>query len=126
MEYHKDERLFHNVYYLTEFCSTAFSFYSSVNQRKLLAVHEYFVGETLPAHLSPFVSTERRVGDYVPPEERRLLGLDQEEEEEEQQQEEDEEEGETSFAATWSDSIECDSTDSLPSLLAHCCPTISL
>merc|ERR1711983_440750 len=31
------------------------------------------VGETLPPHLSPFVSEmERRVGDYVPPEQKAL------------------------------------------------------
>jgi hypothetical protein len=47
------------------------------------------LGETLPPHLSPFVG-ERRVGDYIPPEEKQLDTstttdnmLDQEEEEEE-------------------------------------------
>ncbi len=55
-----------------------------------------FVGETLPPHLSPFVG-ERRVGDYIPPEEKQLTGdLDtslpslQEEEEDEEEEEEDE------------------------------------
>ncbi len=63
-------------------------------------------GETLPPHLSPFVG-ERRVGDYIPPEERQLTAtgdtpdvaaLEQEEEEEEEEEsemsEEEQEEGE--------------------------------
>lgn len=33
-------------------------------------VHKYFLGETLPPHLSPFVEDIRRVGDYIPPEEK--------------------------------------------------------
>merc|ERR1712083_220291 len=33
---------------------------------------EYALGETLPPHLSPFIA-ERRVGDYVPPEEKKLV-----------------------------------------------------
>jgi pescadillo protein len=50
-------------------------------------------GETLPPHLSPFVG-ERRVGDYIPPEERQLTAdtpdvaaLEQEEQEEEEEEE---------------------------------------
>merc|ERR1712083_643831 len=49
--------------------------------------------------LSPFISEERRVGDYVPPEEKEMLGLnakkdvlDQEKEEESEEEEEDEQE----------------------------------
>ncbi len=62
-------------------------------------------GETLPPHLSPFVG-ERRVGDYIPPEERQLTAtadtpdvaaLEQEvEEDEEEEEEEDEDESEMS------------------------------
>merc|ERR1712083_350895 len=51
--------------------------------------------------LSPFISEERRVGDYVPPEEKEMLGLnakkdvlDQEKEEESEEEEEDVEETE--------------------------------
>ncbi len=56
-------------------------------------------GETLPPHLSPFVG-ERRVGDYIPPEERQLTAtadtpdvaaLEQEEEEEEEEEEDESE-----------------------------------
>merc|ERR1711981_1306255 len=47
----------------------------SINRRELLPVNKYFVGEPLPPHLSPFISEERRIGDYMPPEEKELLGL---------------------------------------------------
>merc|ERR1712001_759703 len=73
--------------------------FDSINDRDMLAVHKYFVGEPLPPHLSPFISEERRVGDYVPPEEKEMLGLnakkdvlDQEKEEESEEEEEDEQE----------------------------------
>ena len=49
--------------------------FDSINRRELLPVHKYFVGEPLPPHLSPFISEERRIGDYMPPEEKELLGL---------------------------------------------------
>ena len=49
--------------------------FDSINRRELLPVHKYFVGEALPPHLSPFVSEDRRVGDYIPPEEKEMLGL---------------------------------------------------
>lgn len=83
--------------------------FDSINQKKLLPSHLYFIGEPLPAHLSPFV-VERRVGAYLPPEEKKLLGLedsnenkeegnddnsaeeDEEEEEEDMDEDEDEEE----------------------------------
>jgi len=75
--------------------------FDSINHRDMLAVHKYFVGEPLPPHLSPFISEERRVGDYVPPEEKEMLGLnakkdvlDQEKEEESEEEEEDEQEDE--------------------------------
>ena len=60
------------------------------------------MGEILPPHLSPFVDvSSRRIGDYIPPEEKRLLGMEdeaakrdkdkaKEEEEEEDSEEEDE------------------------------------
>ena len=73
-------------------------------QRKLLPESEYFVGEVLPPHLSPFVdASSRRIGDYIPPEEKKMLGLEdeaaaaekraraKEEEEEEEEEESDEE-----------------------------------
>ena len=52
------------------------------------------MGETLPPHLSPFIA-ERRVGDYVPPEQKKLeegVKEDGEEEEEEEENEEEEDE----------------------------------
>ncbi|KAJ2028105.1 mRNA-binding ribosome synthesis protein nop7 [Coemansia sp. S610] len=38
--------------------------YDSINARRLLDVDDYLIGQTLPAHLSPFVEYEE--GDYVP------------------------------------------------------------
>merc|ERR1712198_460029 len=57
---------------------------------------DYALGETLPPHLSPFVSErERRVGDYVPPEQKALedgkVPEEQEDEDDEESEEEDEE-----------------------------------
>merc|ERR1712080_759163 len=80
------------------------------NRRQALPVHNYFVGEALPPHLSPFISEDRRIGDYIPPEEKEMLGLlekkevlekekDAEEESEEESEggsEEEEEHGEES------------------------------
>lgn len=72
--------------------------FDSVNRRQLLPTHTYFLGEPLPPHLSPFISEERRIGDYIPPEEKQVLGLEnpkeskEEEEEEEDVEEESEEE----------------------------------
>ncbi|EDO31954.1 predicted protein [Nematostella vectensis] len=43
----------------------------SINQGKLLPVEEYFPGEELPPHLSPFVKEEE--GDYVPPERKAIM-----------------------------------------------------
>lgn len=45
--------------------------YDCVNFRKLLPVEDYFVGATLPPHISPFVT--ERFGDYIPPEKQMLL-----------------------------------------------------
>merc|ERR1712039_96702 len=73
--------------------------FDSINQRKLLPESEYFVGEVLPPHLSPFVdASSRRIGDYIPPEEKKLLGMEDESaeknkaESEEEESEEDEDE----------------------------------
>merc|ERR1712025_1441376 len=47
--------------------------FDSINRREKCREKDYVLGETLPPHLSPFVSErERRVGDYVPPEQRAL------------------------------------------------------
>jgi len=71
--------------------------FDSINQRKKLNEKDYALGETLPPHLSPFI-VERRVGDYVPPEEKALREAEekgeQKKEEKETQEEEEEEEGE--------------------------------
>ena len=75
--------------------------FDNINRRELLPVHKYFVGEPLPPHLSPFISEERRVGDYMPPEEKELLGLiekkkdeDEAENEEKSDEEDDDDDGE--------------------------------
>jgi len=47
--------------------------FDSINRREKCREKDFALGETLPAHLSPFVSDrERRVGDYVPPEQKAL------------------------------------------------------
>merc|ERR1719481_832991 len=43
--------------------------FDSLNKRLRCKEADYALGETLPPHLSPFIG-ERRVGDYVPPEEK--------------------------------------------------------
>ena len=74
--------------------------FDSINKRQLLDVHPYFAGEMLPPHLSPFMD-DRRIGDYVPPEEKaeadgvtlqKDKAEEQEDAEEESEEEEDEEE----------------------------------
>jgi len=69
--------------------------YDCVNFRKLLPVEDYFVGATLPPHISPFVT--ERFGDYIPPEKQMLLAQERgetletdKEEEKEEEEEEDE------------------------------------
>ncbi|XP_051777435.1 pescadillo [Erpetoichthys calabaricus] len=47
--------------------------YDSVNARLLLPVEDYFLGVTLPPHLSPFV--EEKEGDYIPPEKLKIMAL---------------------------------------------------
>uniref|UniRef100_A0A3Q3F964 Pescadillo homolog n=1 Tax=Labrus bergylta TaxID=56723 RepID=A0A3Q3F964_9LABR len=72
--------------------------YDCVNAKILLPVEDYFLGVTLPPHLSPFV--EEKDGDYVPPEKLKIMACSeeknlvrkQEEEEEEEDDEDDEEE----------------------------------
>uniref|UniRef100_A0A3B3B9Z8 Pescadillo homolog n=1 Tax=Oryzias melastigma TaxID=30732 RepID=A0A3B3B9Z8_ORYME len=72
--------------------------YDCVNAKVLLPVEDYFLGVTLPPHLSPFV--EEKDGDYVPPEKLKIMALqrgerpEDEEEEEEDDEEDDEEENE--------------------------------
>jgi len=55
--------------------------FDSINHKKLLPVHKYFLGEVLPPHLSPFMKEESRIGDYMPPEEKKLRGLMNEDDE---------------------------------------------
>ncbi|XP_070821365.1 pescadillo [Chaetodon trifascialis] len=72
--------------------------YDCVNAKIILPVEDYFLGVTLPPHLSPFV--EEKEGDYVPPEKLKIMALqrgerpahEQEEEEEEEEGEDEEEE----------------------------------
>ena len=70
--------------------------FDSINRRELLEQHKYFVGEPLPPHLSPFISEERRIGDYMPPEEKELLGLIEKQQQKEAAEDEDVEEEEES------------------------------
>ncbi|XP_065822101.1 pescadillo [Labrus bergylta] len=72
--------------------------YDCVNAKILLPVEDYFLGVTLPPHLSPFV--EEKDGDYVPPEKLKIMALQRgekpanDEEEEEEEEEEDDEDDE--------------------------------
>lgn len=69
--------------------------FDSINRRERCGEADFALGETLPPHLSPFLA-ERRIGDYVPPEQRVLeegaKEGDKEEEEEEDEEEDDEDE----------------------------------
>lgn len=71
--------------------------FDCVNAKMRLPVEDYFLGVTLPPHLSPFV--EEKDGDYVPPEKLKLMALQRgerpvQEQEEEEEDEEDEDEDE--------------------------------
>ncbi|XP_014883100.1 pescadillo isoform X1 [Poecilia latipinna] len=73
--------------------------YDCVNTKMRLPVEDYFLGVTLPPHLSPFV--EEKEGDYVPPEKLKIMALQrgekpaqQQDEEEDEEEEEEEEEDE--------------------------------
>ena len=69
--------------------------FDSINRREKCREKDYALGETLPAHLSPFVSErERRVGDYIPPEQKALEENLEEGEEEEEEDEDSNEENE--------------------------------
>lgn len=79
--------------------------YDCINAKILLPVEDFFIGVTLPPHLSPFV--EEKEGDYVPPEKLKIIAMqqghkpanededyenDEEEEQEEEEEEDDDEE----------------------------------
>nr|CAG4640831.1 EOG090X05E6 [Eulimnadia texana] len=83
--------------------------FDCINFCTLLPVEDYFVGASLPPHISPFAA--ERTGDYVPPERQRQLALERgeqlpdetdegidadktEEDEEDEDQDEDEDEEE--------------------------------
>ncbi|CAG5922884.1 pescadillo [Menidia menidia] len=68
--------------------------YDCINAKILLPVEDYFLGVTLPPHLSPFV--EEKDGDYIPPEKLKIMALQRGEKTAQDQEEEDddEEEGE--------------------------------
>merc|ERR1711913_113302 len=69
--------------------------FDSLNRRDRLPEKDYALGETLPPHLSPFIA-DRRVGDYVPPEEKKLTEGKEGEPEEETEEKEIEEKDEDS------------------------------
>uniref|UniRef100_A0A3B4UIK2 Pescadillo homolog n=1 Tax=Seriola dumerili TaxID=41447 RepID=A0A3B4UIK2_SERDU len=64
--------------------------YDCVNAKIRLPVEDYFLGVTLPPHLSPFV--EEKDGDYVPPEKVKIMALQRGEKPEEEEGEDEEEE----------------------------------
>lgn len=73
--------------------------FDSINRRSKLNEKDYALGETLPAHLSPFVEGWRREGDYIPPEERAILakvnqGVEDGEKENEEEEVEENDSGE--------------------------------
>merc|ERR1711872_1004408 len=67
--------------------------FDSINRRKRLNEKDYALGETLPPHLSPFIA-DRRIGDYLPPEEKALEAEAEKENKQEEDEEEEEEEDE--------------------------------
>ncbi|XP_053726149.1 pescadillo [Synchiropus splendidus] len=68
--------------------------YDCINAKILLPVEDYFIGVTLPPHLSPFV--EEKEGDYIPPEKLKIMALQRGEKpvQEAEEDEEEEDEGE--------------------------------
>jgi pescadillo len=76
--------------------------FDSVNQSMLLPTNKYFIGVTLPPHLSPFVSADREENEYIPPEEKALrdpsLVVTHEVSEDEDDDEEDRNEQELDYA----------------------------
>ena len=81
--------------------------FDSINRRERCREKDFALGETLPPHLSPFVSErERRVGDYVPPEQKAL------EENTEEPDNSDENEAEDSGHEEEADNSDVSSSDS--------------
>ncbi|XP_030647200.1 pescadillo isoform X1 [Chanos chanos] len=66
--------------------------YDCINAKILLPVEDYFLGVTLPPHLSPFV--EEKEGDYVPPEKLKLMALQRGEQPAKEQEDEEEDDDE--------------------------------
>jgi len=88
--------------------------FDSINRRERCSEAEYALGETLPPHLSPFIA-ERRVGDYVPPEQKKLEeGVKDDGEQEEEEEEENGEEEESDGEEVDSDEGEEDEEDKVP------------
>ena len=82
-------------------------------------MHKYFPGEILPPHLSPFMKEERRIGDYVPPEEKKL-GLDDKEKGEDDQTEVVQTESESDTKSDEMDSEANEATDGEESKEEEC------
>ncbi|XP_051923296.1 pescadillo [Hippocampus zosterae] len=85
--------------------------YDCVNAKIVLPVEDYFMGVTLPPHLSPFV--EEKEGDYVPPEKLKIMALQrgekpaqQNDEEEESEEEEEGDDAEDDEAEEEEDRVE--------------------
>merc|ERR1712062_108179 len=88
--------------------------FDSINRRERCSEAEYALGETLPPHLSPFIA-ERRVGDYVPPEQKKLEeGVKDDGEQEEEEEEENGEEEESDGDEVDSDEGEDEEEDKVP------------
>ena len=94
--------------------SLAFLTSFSSSRRERCSEAEYALGETLPPHLSPFIA-ERRVGDYVPTEQKKLEeGVKDDGEQEEEEEEENGEEEESDGEEVDSDEGEEDEEDKVP------------
>ena len=72
------KKMFLNMTFCLNTAPTSFRYYvqpqwvfDCVNAQRLLPVKDYFPGEVLPPHLSPFVTETE--GEYVPPEKQRML-----------------------------------------------------
>nr|CAG4650126.1 EOG090X05E6 [Sida crystallina] len=93
----KDESITHQIVdrpivdqqYLSRYYIQPQWVFDCINYRRLLPVEDYFIGATLPPHISPFVT--ERLGDYIPPEKQLFLAQERGEEQSDKEEVEDEE-----------------------------------
>jgi len=93
--------------------------FDSINNRSRCKEADFALGETLPPHLSPFLA-ERRIGDYVPPEQKELEekankevteGEEDEDGEEEEEEEDEDEKEDLEEESDSGDEVQEDGTD---------------